>query len=72
MAQAVEPLAEGPGKRPEGADAPRQSGELEPLAVAAERVGGASLSKEKAVYPRVVKRVGEAPLQYPDLEDEEG
>ena len=51
MAQAVEPLAEGPGKRPEGADAPRQSGELEPLAVAAERVGGASLSKEKAVYP---------------------
>jgi hypothetical protein len=28
--------------------------------------------KEKAVYPRVVKRVGEAPPQYPDLEDEEG
>ena len=29
--------------------------------------------KEKAVYPRVVKRVGEAPRQYPDLEeDEEG
>ena len=29
--------------------------------------------KEKAVYPRVLKRVGEAPAQYPDLEeDEEG
>ena len=29
--------------------------------------------KEKAAYPRVVKRVGEAPRQYPDLEeDEEG
>ena len=30
-------------------------------------------SKEKAVYPRVLKRVGEAPAQYPGLEeDEEG
>lgn len=28
--------------------------------------------KGKAVYPRVVKRVGEAPPQYPALEDEEG
>ena len=29
--------------------------------------------KEKAVYPRVLKRVGEAPAQYPGLEeDEEG
>jgi Plasmid pRiA4b ORF-3-like protein len=29
--------------------------------------------KEKAVYPRVLKRVGEAPPQYPGLEeDEEG
>jgi len=51
MAQAVEPLAEGPGKRPEGADGTRQTGELEPLAVAAERVGGAGLPKETAVYP---------------------
>jgi hypothetical protein len=51
MAQAVEPLAEGPGQRPTGADAPRQTGELEPLAVTAERVGGTSLSKEKAIFP---------------------
>jgi hypothetical protein len=51
MAQAVEPLAEGPGKHAPGADAPRQTGELEPLAVTAERVGGASLPKEKAVFP---------------------
>ena len=48
MAQAVEPLAEGPGP---SRGAPRQQGELEPLAVTAERVGGASLPKEKAVYP---------------------
>jgi hypothetical protein len=48
MAQAVEPLAEGPGPERAGA---RQSGELEPLAVTAERVGGASLPKEKAVFP---------------------
>ena len=27
--------------------------------------------EEKAVYPRVVKRVGEAPPQYPDLEENE-
>ena len=27
--------------------------------------------KEKAVYPRVLKRVGEAPAQYPDLEEGE-
>jgi hypothetical protein len=51
MAQAVEPLAEGPGQRPIGTDAPRQTGELEPLAVTAERVGGTSLSKEKAIFP---------------------
>jgi hypothetical protein len=51
MAQAVEPLAEGPGQRPTGTDAPRQTGELEPLAVTAERVGGTSLSKEKAIFP---------------------
>jgi len=51
MAQAVEPLAEGPGDRPAPIGAPRQKGELEPLAVTAERVGGASLPKEKAVYP---------------------
>jgi hypothetical protein len=48
MAQAVEPLAEGPGPERSGA---RQSGELEPLAVTAERVGGASLPREKAVFP---------------------
>jgi hypothetical protein len=51
MAQAVEPLAEGPGERPTPIGAPRQQGELEPLAVTAERVGGASLPKEKAVFP---------------------
>ena len=27
--------------------------------------------KEKAVYPRVLKRVGEAPAQYPGLEEDE-
>jgi len=48
MAQAVEPLAEGPGPSRGGA---RQSGELEPLAVTAERVGGESLPKETAVFP---------------------
>ena len=48
MAQAVEPLAEGPGP---SRGEPRQQGELEPLAVTAERVGGETLSKEKAVYP---------------------
>jgi hypothetical protein len=30
------------------------------------------LSTAFPVYPRVIKRVGEAPPQYPDLEDEEG
>ncbi len=51
MAQAVEPIAEGP--RPDRA-APvgaRQKGELEPLAVSAERVQTAERSKEEAVYP---------------------
>lgn len=51
MAQAVEPLAEGPGERPSTIGAPRQTGELEPLAVTAERVGGERLSTEEAVYP---------------------
>lgn len=52
MAQALEPIAEGPGPdRVPAAGTPRQTGELEPLAVTAERVGGASLPKEKAVYP---------------------
>jgi hypothetical protein len=27
--------------------------------------------KEKAVYPRVVKQVGTAPPQYPDLDEDE-
>lgn len=50
MAQAVEPIAEGPG--PEGAPvgAPRQTGELEPLAVTAERAH-LRPPKEEAVYP---------------------
>lgn len=48
MAQAVEPLAEGPGP---ARGEPRQTGELEPLAVTAERVGGETLSRERAVYP---------------------
>ena len=52
MAQAVEPIAEGPrGDRATPIGAPRQTGELEPLAVTAERVGGERLSKEEAVYP---------------------
>jgi hypothetical protein len=52
VAQALEPIAEGPGPdRGPAAGTPRQTGELEPLAVTAERVGGASLPKEKAVYP---------------------
>jgi hypothetical protein len=50
VAQAVEPIAEGPGDRAAPVGAPRQKGELEPLAVTAERVGGTSLPKEKAVY----------------------
>ena len=50
MAQAVEPIAEGPGgRRPNGE--PRQQGELEPLAVTAERVQTAERPKEAAVYP---------------------
>lgn len=50
MAQAVEPIAEGPGGgRPNGE--PRQQGEFEPLAVTAERVQSAERSKEAAVYP---------------------
>jgi hypothetical protein len=52
VAQALEPIAEGPGPdRGPGAGAPRQTGELEPLAVTAERVGGEALPKERAVYP---------------------
>ena len=52
MAQAVEPIAEGPGgDRATPIGAPRQTGELEPLAVTAERVGGEKLSKEEAVFP---------------------
>ena len=50
MAQAVEPIAEGPGDRAAPIGAPRQKGELEPLAVTAERVQ-ATLPKEKAVFP---------------------
>jgi hypothetical protein len=50
VAQAVEPIAEGPGDRAAPIGAPRQKGELEPLAVTAERVQ-ATLPKEKAVYP---------------------
>ena len=50
MAQAVEPIAEGPGDRAAPVGAPRQKGELEPLAVTAERVQS-TLPKEKAVYP---------------------
>jgi hypothetical protein len=50
VAQAIEPIAEGPG--PEGAPlgAPRQTGELEPLAVTAERVQKRQ-PKEEAVFP---------------------
>jgi hypothetical protein len=48
MAQAVEPIADGPGDR---TGEPRQKGELEPLAVTAERVQTAGRSKEAAVYP---------------------
>ena len=33
---------------------------------------GLGRREPKAAYPRVVKQVGEAPLQYPALEDEEG
>lgn len=51
MAQAVEPIAEGPGDRAAPVGAPRQKGELEPLAVSAERVQTADRSKEAAVYP---------------------
>lgn len=52
MAQAVEPIAEGPGPdRAAPLGAPRQKGELEPLAVTAERVQTADLPKEEAVYP---------------------
>jgi hypothetical protein len=52
VAQAVEPIAEGP--RPDRATpvgGARQQGEFEPLAVTAERVQTAELSKEEAVYP---------------------
>jgi hypothetical protein len=52
VAQALEPIAEGPGPdRGPAARTPRQTGELEPLAVTAERVGGENLSKEEAVFP---------------------
>jgi hypothetical protein len=52
VAQALEPIAEGPGPdRGPVPGTPRQSGELEPLAVTAERVGGETLPKERAVYP---------------------
>jgi hypothetical protein len=52
VAQALEPIAEGPGPdRGPVAGTPRQTGELEPLAVTAERVGGETLPKERAVYP---------------------
>jgi hypothetical protein len=51
MAQAVEPIAEGPGDRAAPIGAPRQKGELEPLAVTAERVQTAARPKEEAVYP---------------------
>lgn len=51
MAQAVEPIAEGPGDRAAPVGAPGQKGELEPLAVSAERVQTADRSKEAAVYP---------------------
>ena len=50
MAQAVEPIAEGPGDGAAPVGAPRQKGELEPLAVTAERVQ-TRLPKEEAVYP---------------------
>jgi hypothetical protein len=50
MAQAVEPIAEGPGGGRAGGE-PRQKGELEPLAVTAERVQTAERPKETAVYP---------------------
>jgi Plasmid pRiA4b ORF-3-like protein len=33
---------------------------------------GLGRREPKAAYPRVVKQVGQAPPQYPDLEDEEG
>ena len=51
MAQAVEPIAEGPGDRAAPIGAPRQKGELEPLAVTAERVQTAARPKEEAVFP---------------------
>ena len=51
MAQAVEPIAEGPGDRAAPVGAPRQKGELEPLAVTAERVQTAARPKEEAVFP---------------------
>ena len=51
MAQAVEPLADGPGERPGKKGETRQKGELEPLAVTAERVQTADRPKETAVYP---------------------
>jgi hypothetical protein len=52
VAQALEPIAEGPGPdRGSVAGTPRQTGELEPLAVTAERVDGETLPKERAVYP---------------------
>jgi hypothetical protein len=51
VAQAVEPIAEGPGPdRAAPIGAPRQKGELEPLAVTAERVH-TKQPKEEAVYP---------------------
>jgi hypothetical protein len=51
VAQAVEPIAEGPGDRAAPIGAPRQKGELEPLAVTAERVQTAARPKEEAVFP---------------------
>jgi hypothetical protein len=48
VAQAVEPIAEGPGTSRGGE--PRQTGELEPLAVTAERIHTLP-PKEEAVYP---------------------
>jgi hypothetical protein len=48
VAQAVEPIAEGPG--PSRGGEPRQTGELEPLAVTAERAHKRP-PKEEAVYP---------------------
>jgi hypothetical protein len=51
VAQALEPIAEGPGPdRGPAAGPPRQTGELEPLAVTAERIH-THPPKEEAVFP---------------------